>query len=75
MEDTTALFYYEEDNYFVDEGGYIIYNIFSYISPSQLLLFKKHRTYMCVATPKGDVIELFHDGDILEQACNEYRFG
>lgn len=75
MEDALALFYYEEDNYFVDEYGNVIYNIFSYISPSQLFLFKKGRTYMCVATPNGEIIELYHDGDVLEQACDLYKFG
>lgn len=44
--DVISLYYYEYENYFVGDDGEIIYDIFRYISPSKLMLFKlKRGTY------------------------------
>jgi hypothetical protein len=34
-------YYFEEENIIIDENGQIVYDIFRYITPSQLYLFKK----------------------------------
>jgi hypothetical protein len=39
--ETKTFYYFEEDNHIVDENGQIVYDIFRYITPSQLYLFKK----------------------------------
>ncbi len=40
-ESVVYLYYFEEDNYFVDCDGHTIYDIFSLITPSDLLLFRR----------------------------------
>lgn len=35
------LYYYEDENIFVDDDGHIVYDIFKYITPQNLYLFKK----------------------------------
>lgn len=40
IETVIYLYYYGEDNYFVDSDGHVVYDIFSLIRPSDLLLFR-----------------------------------
>lgn len=48
FEDVIQLYYDKERNKFVDDGGFIVYNIFSIITPNDLFLFKYHKQYMIV---------------------------
>lgn len=45
LEEEVWLFYDEEHNYFLNENGQIITNIFDYITPGDLLMFKESK--MC----------------------------
>lgn len=63
------MLYYEEDNRFEDCDGHIIFDIFSYITPNDLMIFRKNR--------KSDVIndiEIIYNYDYITQACYMYRF-
>lgn len=39
------LYYYESENFFIDEDGWIIYNLFDIIAPLDLYLFRIDKTY------------------------------
>lgn len=66
---TVGLFYVKEWNVFMDEGGFIVWNIFEIITPNDLFLFKKYKEYMIIphCTEPGVLVELFwpddEDGD------------
>lgn len=65
---TIGLFYVKEWNVFMDEGSFIVWNIFEIITPNDLFLFKKHKECMLIphCTEPGVVVELFwpdDDGD------------
>ena len=62
-EDSVGLFYVPEWNVFMDEGGFIVWSIFEYITPNDLLLFKRNKEYMLVPhnSIPGVLVELFYD--------------
>ena len=64
-EDTIGLFYVKEWNVFMDEGGFIVWNIFEIITPNDLFLFKKYKEYMLIphCTAPGVLVELFWSDD------------
>lgn len=39
MDEKVHIFYYEDENLFIDEEGEVIYDIFSYITPQNLYMF------------------------------------
>lgn len=53
-----VMFYDYENNYFVDETGTIIYELFKYITPNELLLFKQMNEDLFILRPNGDYIEM-----------------
>lgn len=58
---TVITFYYRTDgNYFEDEEGEVIYNIFEYVTPSRLSLIKRHPGYHYVTPPIEDTIYEFY---------------
>ena len=56
------LFYEKGDNVFLDEDGYIIWDIFSLVTPNDLYLFRLHGEDMCVPhkTLPGVFCHLYH---------------
>jgi hypothetical protein len=74
--DENLLFYDDVRNVMIDCGGFIVWNIFDYISPNDLYLFKTHKEDMVVVNNSGQRIELIwpeHEGD--EYLDIERRFG
>ena len=63
--DAFGLFYDLENNVFMDEGGFIVWSIFDYITPNDLILFRETREYMAVPmrTQRGVLCELFWPTD------------
>lgn len=61
--DPIGLSYNKEKNWFEDEDGYAIFDIFQIITPNQLLVFKHLKEYMTVIGPRGDLVELFYPED------------
>jgi hypothetical protein len=59
----TQLQYDIDQNIFIDCGGYIVYNIFEYITPSDLMLFKHRKEYMLVERRCGGFVELIWPDD------------
>lgn len=53
-----VMFYDYENNYFVDDTGTIIYDLFKYITPNELLLFKQMNEDLFILRPNGDYIEV-----------------
>lgn len=47
-EDIITLYYDYQNNIMVDEGGFIIHDIFRFITPSELSLFKKDQEWMLI---------------------------
>lgn len=56
------IYYYVDENIFTDEDGFIIYNIWNYITANDLFLFRAHKEYMLVphAHIKGVGCELMY---------------
>jgi hypothetical protein len=52
--------YYIEENCFTDCDGFIVYNIFEYIRPSDLFLFKFKKEYMLIERPDSGFVELMY---------------
>jgi hypothetical protein len=59
--DSIGMYYDRDNNIFVDEDGFPIYEIFTMITPNDLYLFKKKKCYMIVnhKTLKNVVCELY----------------
>lgn len=56
------MFYFAEENHFVDENGFIIYNLFDYVSPNELKIFKMEDEDMFFIRPDGShVYMIFPD--------------
>lgn len=53
-----VMFYDYENNYFIDENGFIIYELFKYITPNELLQFKQTNEDLFILRPNGDYIEM-----------------
>lgn len=60
--DAIGLFYDRDNNVFIDEDGYIVWNMYEMITPNDMFLFKKKREYMVVnhKTLPGVVCELYY---------------
>lgn len=58
--DTITLFYDTERNYFVDEYGWPVYDIFKYMTPNQLLLFKHNQRSIRILADNHTVYEIVH---------------
>lgn len=56
--DDVTLFYDDLRNVIIDEGGYIVYNIFSIITPNTLRLFRYYKDHMIVRGIHGQTVEL-----------------
>jgi len=61
-----ALYYYAKDNTMCDDDGDIIYNIFSIITPNDLMLFKKGKETVWIKDIDGDNIELVYSDEYYE---------
>lgn len=57
-EDTRRLQYDSKENIMYDEGGSIVFNIFSLIDPNTLYLFKEKKENMIANAIAGGVVEL-----------------
>lgn len=59
--DLFPLYYDVEDNMFYQEGGWITYDIFTYITPQELMIFKNRKEDMCIQNPRhGFLIGLMY---------------
>jgi len=52
------LYYYPEKNHFTDEDGYVVYDIFSYITPNELTWFLHNKESLCFIRADGYFIEV-----------------
>jgi hypothetical protein len=59
-EESIKLFYDEEENVIIDEGGYIIFDIFRIITPQIMNVFRKKKQYTQTYAPDGRLVELFY---------------
>jgi len=50
------LYYDSKDNVFYDEDGFVVFNIFDYITPTDLYLFKNSIYDMFVSYDNGAVV-------------------
>jgi hypothetical protein len=73
-EDPIRLWYDDVRNVMMDEGGYVIFNIFYIISPQVLSLFKKKKEYMIVHGQQGQLVELFYPVDVDDNDVYYYDF-
>lgn len=55
-----VLHYDSEENVMRDTNGHIIFNIFKYITPNELLLFKQNRKTMFVSGKSGKKVTLLY---------------
>lgn len=42
------IYYLEEDNTFVNEYGMFVFNIHDYLTPNELLMFKRKKDYLII---------------------------
>lgn len=72
------LYYDSINNVFVDENGYMVWNLFEIITPNDLFLFKKTKEYTIVnhRTIRRTVVELYwpeeDDYYFDESICHDY---
>lgn len=55
-----VMYYDFDDNIFYDENGYPIFDLFEYITPNELYLFKKTREDYFALRPNGDYVEMIY---------------
>jgi hypothetical protein len=60
--DVFSFFYYPDQNVFKDYDGYIIWDLFNYITPNDLYLFRRTETTMFIKHKKLDntIIEIYY---------------
>ena len=57
-------YYYDrENNWFIDAGGFVVFNIFLIITPVTLFVFKHQKEYMLVTSMTGELVELIWPDD------------
>ena len=59
-EDTCLIYYDVEENTMTDEEENIIYNIFSFITPNDLLLFKRNKKDVYIPGLKGGMVNMIY---------------
>lgn len=84
FDEVFGIFYDADNNWFVDEDGYIIYDLFSIITPNDLFLFRYKQEYMLVPyrADKKMGVEIFFPDDewfdlpeiIMSKANNETSY-
>lgn len=64
-QDSIGLFYDEERNVFIDEDGFIVWDLFEIITPNDLFLFKFNKEYMLVKhrTMPEVLVEMYYPDD------------
>lgn len=73
FEELVQLYYYPNDNLFVSDGGFAVFNIFTLITPNDLYLFTHNKEYMLVQSRSDRHlgVELFWpDDDEMEYIDN-----
>lgn len=55
--------YNKKRNVMLDDEGYVMFNIFAYISPQDLMLFKEKKEDMCIYGVHGRLVELIYNVD------------
>lgn len=56
-----TMYYDKEQNVFMDADGFVIFNLFTYITPNDLMLFKRNKEDMEVLSVSGEYfIELVY---------------
>lgn len=60
MDDICTLYYDVKNNYMIDDSGSIVYNIYKYITPKQLFLFKKNQEDTIILSGSNIPTELIY---------------
>lgn len=65
FEESIGIFYDAKQNLFIDEDGFVIYQLFDIISPTDLYLFKLYKTDMVVPhqTIPELLVEMYYPDD------------
>ena len=50
------LYYDREQNIFMQEGGWVVHDIHTYLTPHELLIFKERKEDMIVQNPRHDFL-------------------
>lgn len=63
-ENSLALFYYKEENLFRDCDGFVVLDLFRYVSPGYVAVFRENEINMVVPRrdKPGDAVILFAEG-------------
>ena len=64
MEGIITMHYDFEKNCFIDEMGETIYNIFDYITPNELFIFREEKEDLFIIKPNGGYVEIIFPEDI-----------
>ena len=60
--ESIEIYYDPRINRFIDEGGFVIHNIYEILLPWQIEWAKeasKEEPYICLESPKGHIVEIF----------------
>lgn len=60
---TNALYYDDVKNIMTDEDGFVVYDIYKFVTPSQLHLFKEKKRSMIITDKTGTDLELVYNND------------
>lgn len=64
---STQLYWDKSIGFFTDEDGFIVFNIYDYITPDMFYMFRKKREYMCFEPKHGWFVELMYPEDDEEE--------
>lgn len=70
---TIQLYYCTDICRFIDEDGYIVDNIYRYITPNMFYLFITLKEYMLIEVSNDNFVELIYPDDDLEEAEDGYN--
>jgi hypothetical protein len=58
--DNYCIYYDKENNFFIDEDGVVVCDIFRIIKPNDLYVFKDRKETLVVRGENGKTVELFY---------------
>jgi hypothetical protein len=74
MDVITSLFYYLDENFFIDEDGFpIIYDLFKYVSPDELEIFRRNKETWYIPRGNLGLIELIYPDEEYERIREDFQ--
>jgi hypothetical protein len=73
INDLISLYYDPQNNYMINNDGCIVYDIFNFMHPRELVVFQSNKKDM-VINASGKLIELIYPNKHDIDLCSDWRF-